>query len=115
MRNFFLLSLLLLLAACTRAAAPPSTQTATEQDLTTLPAPLAEVVATATAPLPPAEGAAPTGNATSSPIERAAATASPAPSVTASSPATVGHTAEGAYYLGDPAAPVTIIDYSDFM
>ena len=26
-----------------------------------------------------------------------------------------GQTAEGAYFLGDPNAPVTVIDYSDFL
>jgi hypothetical protein len=40
----------------------------------------------------------------------------PLPTATeAAPPVTSGQTEEGAFFLGDPAAPLTIIDYSDFL
>lgn len=116
MRRLYPLLLLLFLVACARAGdAPvsPSALPATQAPATTTP--IAPVVTT-TATRRPAETQTPDDVAAASPSPTAllAPTTSPSPSPT-SSPATAGHTTEGAYYLGDPAAPVTIIDYSDFM
>lgn len=55
-----------------------------------------ETTATATAVLPQPQAATPR-----------AATESALPAA--------GRTAEGTYYLGDPSAPVTLTDYSDFL
>lgn len=113
MRSFFLFSLLLLLSACTRVGETPTATTG--QTPAMQPTPLAEVIATATVPLPPTQSVAPTGSAPSSPTEPGPTSTSPALTATVPAPVLAGHTPEGAYYLGDPGAPVTVIDYSDFM
>ncbi len=108
--------LLLLLAACSPSEAQlqPST-----------PSPIAELAAVemiaATATLPPPEPSAPvpttavTGDAAPT-TEPATLTPPPSPTSTAEPPQIIsGQTAEGAFFLGDPAAPLTVIDYSDFL
>ena len=83
-------------------------------------APLEEPTAmpSATASLPePAESTAAAAPASSTPaIAASTATPSPAPSASPTSAVALnGRTPEGAYYLGRSDAPVTIIDYSDFL
>ena len=116
MRRLYPLFLILFLGACAPAGegpASPGALPATQAPARTTPT---APVVTATATRRPAEIQAPDNVASASPSPTAvpATTTNPSPSPT-SSPARAGHTAEGAYYLGDPAAPVTIIDYSDFM
>lgn len=79
---------------------------------------VAEVTATeaitaaidATATNPPAATEVPPGEPLPSPTTTAAATVESAADVMVN-----GRTPEGAYFLGRADAPVTIIDYSDFM
>lgn len=82
---------------------------------------MATIAVTATQPLPAAEPSAPVPTtavtADAAPTtEQATLTPPPSPTSTAEPPQVIsGQTAEGAFFLGDPAAPLTVIDYSDFL
>ena len=111
-----LLTLFLLLAACAPGATPvadaPTAQPAATDtavpvatqppaDVATLPASTMTTAPAATTPAT-AETAEPTAEATVAPSPTAATEVN-------------GRTAEGAFFLGSGDAPVTIIDYSDFL
>lgn len=114
MRRFTWIALfLLILAACT-----PSTETAVSPSPTaqaqptalptnTIPPPViaetAQEVATAVPEL-----VEPTKDPTAAPPE-------PTPEAVADVGVISGRTEEGAFFLGDPNAPITHIDYSDFL
>lgn len=116
--NLWMLLGVLLLAACAPAAAPveqadvaptaaevpPVVETATNPPAaaTQVPTPLVEAVPTATNE---ASATAPTDL----PTEPAS---SPEPAVSA---VTFGRTEDGAFFHGAADAPVTLIDYSDFL
>jgi hypothetical protein len=77
----------------------------------------AEPSATATIPLPTATAmmtATTATTVTTATPQSDATETSPAPTATAAI-ATVGRTEEGAYFIGRADAPVTILDYSDFL
>lgn len=109
MKRFLWLALIVLLTACA-----PTTETAVSPQ----PSPTTAVPPTATVPPPVI---------TETVTEVAAATAVPEPTQPVSDPTTTetqtveevgvisGRTAEGAFFLGDPNAPITHIDYSDFL
>ncbi|MCP5097575.1 MAG: hypothetical protein GY943_18670 [Chloroflexi bacterium] len=113
-RVLFLIVVGVFVVGCATATAVPS-------PTPTLPPLLSEPVVEETAvPLP--EPAQPTAvaieaepvaiGATDEPTE-AAPTETPV--VEETSLVVSGRTEEGAYFLGDPEAPVTLIDYSDFL
>jgi hypothetical protein len=113
------LSFILLLAACggsdvqRLATAPVATgeqPTAVSPTETVAAAPT--TVPSATAPAQPATAATDDSGAETLPTEAPAiaATATEEPSV-----AVNGRTADGAYFMGREDAPLTIIDYSDFL
>ncbi len=116
LKNLFWLRFLGLLAACAPAAEePPAVEaTAVSQTVptaaptnTSLPpttTPAAATVAEATADTPSTFTPVPTESPLVLP------TATPETAVVM-----FGRTSEGAYFHGDPDAPVTIIDYSDFL
>jgi hypothetical protein len=114
MKRFWWLALILLIfTACTatmETAAPPQ------------PSPETAVLPTATVPPPViAELPSPTPEATTvpdstQPTATTAIEAEPtAEEVAAETGATSGRTEEGAFFLGDANAPITHIDYSDFL
>lgn len=129
--SILLLSVLLLAACGGQDAELPAADTAaTVAVATSLPSTAtAEPLPTDTA-VPPTD--VPTEAPSDAPVEEASAeepTVEPAslpdPTATNEPPAEVeeppaiqvvsGKTAEGAYFYGDPAAPLTLIDYSDFL
>lgn len=109
------LCLIWLLAACS------STQPAADAPS---PAPTAEAAVQSTSTAVATTAAVATAMPTNTPAATAAVTAivttTPPPSPTAT-PTTAaaqivsGRTDEGVFFLGDPNAPVTMIDYSDFL
>ncbi len=111
---------LLLLAACSPDQSEPETAGPTPTVLKQ-----AQIDALVTAALPPALPPSPTlaPSATLPPPTPDAEPTIPSASATPNSPPATRHTpqvvsgqtAEGAYFLGDPDAPVTVIDYSDFL
>ena len=121
-----ILTTVLLLAACGgQQFAEPAAEIA--EPLEELPSPplTATALPTGTSSPPPE---APTGAPTSTPVEeklQEKPTAEPDPTATVEvvveveEPAPLhvisGQTAEGAYFYGDPSAPVTLFDYSDFL
>ena len=102
-RSFFWLFILLILVACTSSVptteSPSSLPTATPS---TSPAIIVEPTSTIDPTITPP-----------SPVA-VAATPTPMLAVTYRG-ALVGRDANGAFTLGDPAAPLTLIDYSDFL
>lgn len=130
MRILFLLSLFLL-AACAPADQSPGTPVAQQETASTgdTPTEAAAVGAAPTdPPSPAAVTAAPTSTTTVQPesppapaTSLPAATAEPTAIVVATLEPTAGpqivtgRTADGAYFIGAVDAPVTIIDYSDFL
>ena len=113
-KSLVLVCLLLVLSACT------STSAVVEQvPLTELPGVATELptpeVSTAVPPtaLPEVEVAATAVTETAVlPTESPPPTATPE---TVAAKLVNGRTTEGAYYLGSPDAPLTLIDYSDFL
>jgi hypothetical protein len=116
-KTFFLVIVMVALAACTPAG---------PGDMTDSTAVTTVVLSTETAP--PTLGATTTGAVAQSPTPATTATstqtkltATPAELPTATptpdpvSAVTFGRTDEGAYFHGAPDAPVTLIDYSDFL
>jgi len=128
-----LLTAALLLAACTGAAeSPPTTPTPAPatptavavQPATPTPAPTAtepaEPTALATPVVPPtapptATAQALEDNEAPSETEVEAETEEPAPAEAVNWLEVEGKTADNLAYLGNPDAPITIIDYSDFL
>lgn len=114
---FLLAMCVLFLAACAGVAGEIATPLPATAVPTPLPQPGATDTAAATLPateLPATVTAVPTTAAVETPpvVE----TAAPPPSPTPTGPqVTSGQTAEGVYFRGDPDAPVTILDYSDFL
>ena len=102
-RSFFWLFILLILVACTSSV--PTTESPSPLRTTT-PSPSAAII------VEPTSTTASTITPTS-PVA-VAATPTPIPAVTYRG-ALVGRDANGAFTLGDPAAPLTLIDYSDFL
>lgn len=108
----------LVMSACAADAPPPSPSAAPDamptSSATALP--LAEATDSPTAPTPstPSSEASPTEPPTATLPAEPPASATPEPTRT---PEVVvnGRTADGAYFLGRLDAPVTIIDYSDFL
>lgn len=110
-RIFWMLLSLLIFVACT-----PSTETA----VSTQPPPETAVLPTNTVPPPIIEETVQVAEATAvlpTTVPTEAPTTSPEPTVEIVSEIDVisGRTAEGAFFLGDPNAPITHIDYSDFL
>jgi hypothetical protein len=108
------------LTACGQPAAqdarPPAAAAATAPPPTAAPATVAPATAASAtvAPAPPATAAVPAAPATTAPAAPAApATTAPAAGPYADIPQ--GRTPEGYQLLGDPAAPVTLVMYSDFL
>lgn len=110
MRRFlWLVPLWLLLSACT-----PTAETAVSPS----PLPATAVLPTATFPPPIITNAATPAVATAvpSPTATTIATAEPTAVATAAETGVIsGRTADGAFFLGAPNAPITHIDYSDFL
>ena len=121
-----LLTTVLLLAACGgQQIAEPAAEIAAPLEELPSPPLTATALPTGTSAPPPE---APTGAPTSAPVEeelQEKPTAGPEPTATieevleVEEPAPLqvisGQTAEGAYFYGDPDAPVTLFDYSDFL
>ncbi|MCA9867068.1 MAG: hypothetical protein KIS95_13530 [Anaerolineae bacterium] len=110
----FLLCGLILPAACSpQASVEPTADVATVEVTATF------VPLTATAPPPEVITAtslpATTEPATVAPAATIAVTATPATEDQSSSVVTYGRTDDGAYFHGAADAPVTLIDYSDFL
>jgi hypothetical protein len=115
-----LLVVALIAAACgtadTPPAAPPTATAAPALAAATAtnPPPTATAVPATDTPAPAVEAptdapAAPTDTPLSAPTE------APAPTDTPAAVATFGLTEDGLYFRGNPAAAVTVIDYSDFL
>jgi hypothetical protein len=119
------IALLFLLAACSPDQSVPSSEVAAPsvmaQAAVELPATLTLVSTEAPSPTQaPATPVPPTDQPTSKPTEKPTTTPEPTtsdpPLVTRHSPlVTSGQTADGAFFLGAPDAPLTVIDYSDFL
>ena len=109
-RFYWLACILLLLKACA-----PTAETAVPTHPTL--APETAVLPTNTAPPPIIEETAQEDLATAVPptIEPTAAPPEPTATVVAEAGVVSGRTEEGAFFLGDPNAPITHIDYSDFL
>lgn len=113
---WLLIFLVIWLAACAPAAETPDPSPvaqATAVSPTSQPTDPPTAVPTATAVIPrPSTPAPPTAVPTDPPPEPTGVpTDEPAPE-----PAIIaGRTEEGAFFLGSPDAPVTMIDYSDFL
>ncbi len=129
--TFLILLVTVLLAACGGQEAAPTVES------TALPVGTASLPSTATAePLPTETTAPPTDVPTEAPVDALVEEISaespstepaslPEPTATNEPPEEVeepaaaqvisGQTVEGAYFYGDPAAPLTLIDYSDFL
>lgn len=106
--HLLLLICLLWLAACTPAGESPTPTAAPTASLTTSsPSPLPPISLPTTTPAG-ANNPTPLPTLTREPT--AVATATPAgPQII------TGRTADGAYFIGATDAPVTLIDYSDFL
>lgn len=104
MRRFlWLVPLWLLLSAC---------MSTTETAVSPSPSPATAVLPTATFPPPIITNATTPAAATAT----TSATAEPTAVATAAETGVLsGRTDEGAFFLGDPHAPITHIDYSDFL
>jgi hypothetical protein len=130
--TFLILITVLLLAACggpevaesvaevaaplEEAASPPATATAAPLPTdTSTPLPEVPTDAPTSAPLEENTQEAPTAETAANPDP----TAPVEPTVEVEEPTPLqmisGQTAEGAYFYGDPDAPVTLFDYSDFL
>ena len=113
MRRFLWLALLLLMMACTptteTAVSTPSSPETAVQPTATFPPPVitaastpavaATAVPATTEPVPPTPTAVP----------------EPTVELVAETGVQSGRTDEGAFFLGDPNAPITHLDYSDFL
>lgn len=108
--------LIFLLVACSTPE-----PTAVSPTPTTPPTPPTTATAVSQSTLPPATIAptqpAATASATAVVAETAVSTATTLPTATAPTQPviTAGRTDDGAYFRGDPNAPITMIDYSDFL
>ncbi len=102
-RSFFWLFILLILVACTSSV--PTTESPSPLRTTT-PSPSAAIIVEPTS----------TTASTITPTSPVAVAATPTPILAVTyRGALVGRDANGAFTLGDPAAPLTLIDYSDFL
>jgi uncharacterized protein YcfL len=102
-RSFFWLFILLILVACTSSV--PTTESPSPLRTTT-PSPSAAIIVEPTSTIDP----------TITPPSPVAVAATPTPMLAVTyRGALVGRDANGAFTLGDPAAPLTLIDYSDFL
>ncbi len=107
-----LLSLSLLVACAAPSAAelsPPSPVVPSPSPV--IPAPSPQLPATPTATIAPTVLPAPT--VVASPSPEPVAEAVPAPTLYRGAP--TGRNADGAFTLGDPAAPLTLTEYADFL
>jgi hypothetical protein len=116
---FPLIVAMLFLVGCGSGPAPESAAVPTlaeenaepSETPTLLPAPTITPQPVATEPV-----ASPTATAMATEVAAATqAPPSPTPEPTATPAPSFGQTAEGAFYRGNPDAPVTLIDYSDFL
>lgn len=112
--------LLLLLVACTPTTEAPASKSAAEADMIipateTIPPP----IVTVDTPRVESPTATSAGSVQAVPTPEPAAdepTAAPVEEVVVTESGVVsGRTPEGAFFLGDPNAPITHIDYSDFL
>ena len=116
----FLIIFLLLLVACSPDQSEPETAGPTP---TVLEQAQIDVLVTATLPptIPPSPTVAPSATLPPStpdddPTVPSASATPNSPPATRHSPQVIsGQTTEGAFFLGNPDAPVTVIDYSDFL
>ena len=116
MKRFLWFSLLLLFTACT-----PTTNTA----VSPTPSPETAVLPTETVPPPvinetttevTVETAVPDPTQPAAPTATTAVTTAPtAETMATETGVTSGRTEEGAFFLGDPNAPIVHLDYSDFL
>jgi hypothetical protein len=111
MRRFLWLVLILLIfTACT-----PTTETAVSPQLQSE----TPVLPTATIPPPvivEETSTVPKATAVTTPTTTTAVEVEPTAEVVVAETGVIsGRTAEGAFFLGDPNAPITHIDYSDFL
>lgn len=104
----------LFLAACAGAAQELPTPPATTAVPQALPQPQATNTVSPTFPPPTEPPATVTAVPTQTPLPLATAPPPPAPA-SVEPRVTSGQTAEGVFFRGDPDAPVTILDYSDFL
>ena len=128
-KTIFLLFTHLLASACTTGDEPPGTpasaNTVGAVTVSETPALTTEPAATAVTPtdLPaPTELSPPTAVPVEPTVESPAATESTqaaqqtgGPVASTSTEIVAGRTTDGAYFLGAPDAPVTFLDYSDFL
>jgi len=113
--SWLLILLVFWLAACTPLAEAPdatltgqATAVAPSPQPTSLPTAIPTKVAATRPFTPPPPTAVPTAPPPEPTIE-------PAEEPNPESAVIAGRTAEGAFFLGNPDAPVTMIDYSDFL
>ncbi|MCA9994406.1 MAG: hypothetical protein KDE56_01585 [Anaerolineales bacterium] len=109
-----LLCFVFLLAAC---AAPEVVELTVANVPTAVPATESAAPTAVPTPIPPTVVSV-RETAVSEPTPAAEPTAPPEPtavSATDTGKVTAGRTDDGAFFLGDPNAPLTVIDYSDFL
>ena len=121
---FILLGLMALVACAPAAGTTPGPAAVLPVATQTIPPPVVDTAPPARPPTSAPAGPPPSPTATMDQPPAAAPTAAPSvPTVTATAaeePAAAGEviygrTAEGAYFHGAAGAPVTLIDYSDFL
>lgn len=114
-RIFLILTFLLLITACAPTTEPPKSETTTVDTAVSQTETMPPPVITVDTPRVEPPTAVPESTQPASEPTIAAPTAEPVVEAVPEGGVVSARTPEGAFYLGDPNAPITHIDYSDFL